>query len=430
MPLTRFRPATPLRSGAETWTAIGLAGVVAFFLISGLVAYLNIRALQADNQKIYHSHDVLAALDELVSTAQDAETGQRGFLLTGSEKYLEPYDAAVGAAAIRLDAVAALTADNPVQQVNIIQLRRHLDAKLAELRETIALRRTKGIEAALAVVATDRGKIEMDAIRAQAKVMRQEEQRLRELRLAEMAVAFRTAQVSGVVAALLGAVITVIVLILIRRSSAARARQEWLQAGQVGLAEAMLGDKNVEQLSDAVLGFMARYLGVQAGALFQGEGDRFSRAATLGVPADAEIPLGFRLREGLLGQVAADGQAVIVRDVPEGYLAIGSALGQDKPRHLAIVPVRADGAVNGVIELGFLHPVDDRILDLLQQASGAIGVALRSALYRTALQNLLEETQRQSEELQTQSEELRVSNEELEEQGRALKESQVRLEQQ
>ena len=59
-----------------------------------------------------------------------------------------------------------------------------------------------------------------------------------------------------------------------------------------------------------------------------------------------------------------------------------------------------------------------------------IGNAVRSAAYRAHLQNLLEETQRQSEELQAQSEELRVSNEELEEQGRALKESQVRLENQ
>ena len=83
-----------------------------------------------------------------------------------------------------------------------------------------------------------------------------------------------------------------------------------------------------------------------------------------------------------------------------------------------------------MIELGFLHTLDDRIPDLLDLVSPSAGVALRSARYRTELQNLLEETQRQAEELQVQSEELRVSNEELEEQGRALKESQVRLEQQ
>ncbi|RYD62760.1 MAG: response regulator, partial [Sphingomonadales bacterium] len=86
--------------------------------------------------------------------------------------------------------------------------------------------------------------------------------------------------------------------------------------------------------------------------------------------------------------------------------------------------------VNAVAEFGFLHAADERALDLLTQVAGPVGVALRSARYRTELQSLLEATQRQSEELQVQSEELRVSNEELEEQGRALKESAVRLEQQ
>lgn len=121
---------------------------------------------------------------------------------------------------------------------------------------------------------------------------------------------------------------------------------------------------------------------------------------------------------------------MLIHDVPEGYLSVGSAFGRDKPRHLLIVPAIADGAVNAVIELGFLQPVDDQAFELLNQSAAAIGIALRSARYRTQLQDALEETQRQSEELQVQAEELRVSNEELEEQGRALKESQVRLEQQ
>src|SRR6202012_896089 len=131
-----------------------------------------------------------------------------------------------------------------------------------------------------------------------------------------------------------------------------------------------------------------------------------------------------------LGRVAADGRAVVLRDVPEGYLTVGSALGRDKPRHLVIAPFNADGVVNAVIEFGFLHTVSGRIETLLEQIAAPAGIALRTARYRTELQNLLEETQRQAEELQVTSEELRVSNEELEEQGRALKESQARLEQQ
>lgn len=430
MPMNRNRLASSLRSGAEVWATIGLGAVLAFFLISGAVAYLNIEALRQNNQKIRHSHTVLISLDQLLSTTQDAETGQRGYLLTGNAKYLEPYDAAVADLTARIDSVAALTQDNPTQQANVAQLRPHIAAKLAELRETIDLRRSQGVEAALAVVNTDRGKIEMDAIRAQAQVMRDEEQRLREIRLAEMEKAFNTALATGVLSGLLGAVLTVLVFGLIRRNAGVRARQQWLQGGQVGLSEAMMGDKSVEELSDSILSFLSRYLGSQAGALFKDENGRFSRAATLGVPADAPVPSSFGLKEGLLGQVAAEGRPTVLHDIPDGYLTIGSAFGLDKPRHLVIVPARADDVVNAVIELGFLHPIDDRALELLDQAAASIGVALRSARYRAELQAVLEETQRQAEELQVGAEELRVSNEELEEQGRALKESQVRLEQQ
>jgi CheY-like chemotaxis protein/CHASE3 domain sensor protein len=430
MPLNEPRRASALRSKVEQWTTVGLALVLAFFLLSGIIAYRNIEVLRTNSETIWHTHEVLVSLDELLSTTQDAETGQRGYLLTGNDRYLQPYQAAVTGVASRVEEVASLTKDNPAQQANLRPLRRHLDAKLGELAETIDLRRTRGPEAALAVVTTDRGKVEMDAIRAQLDVMRQEENRLRDLRLAEMDTAYKTALASGVLSGVLGAALTIAVFILIRRGARARARQEWLQSGQVGISDAMMGDKSVEELSDSILTFLAQYLGFQAGALFKGEKGRFHRTATLGIAADAEVTVRFDLKEGLLGKVAAEGRPTIIRDVPDGYLMISSALGSDKPRHLVLVPTHADEVVNAVIELGFLHPVDDLVLELLDQASGAIGIALRSARYRSELQDVLEETQRQAEELQVQSEELRVSNEELEEHGRALKESQARLEQQ
>lgn len=412
----------------EAWATLGLAVVLVFFLVTGLVAYRNIEVLRNNNQQIIHTHRVIVALDELLSSAQDAETGQRGYLLTGNPLYLAPYEAAVADMTTRVDAVSRLTQDNPSQQANLAQVRRHVDAKLTELKETLDLRQTSGFEAALARMSTDRGKLEMDAIRTQLDVMRQEEQQQRQARLAEMDSAYRTALISGVLAGLLGAALTIAVFVLVRRSVRARARQDWLQTGQVGLSAAMMGDQSVEQLADSILAYLASYTGFQAGALFKGENGRFHRVAALGVPADANIADRFTLKEGLLGQVAAEGRPMVVRDLPDGYLTIGSALGRDKPRHLVIVPARADDTVNAVIELGFLHEADERLLELLDEASASIGVALRSARYRTELQDVLEETQRQAEELQVQSEELRVSNEELEEQGRALKESQSRLE--
>ena len=430
MSLTQAHRSSLSRSNVETWSTLGLAIVLAFFLVSGTIAYRNVEILRTNNQKILHSHTVLISLDELLSTAQDAETGQRGYLLTGNDKYLEPYDNAVAAVGSRIETVKSLTQDNAAQQTNLIQVKRHIDGKLAELKQTIDLRRGQGAQAALAVVSSDRGKVEMDAIRTQLDVMRREEIRLRQIRLAEMEAAYNTALASGVLASLLGGVLTIAVFVLIRRSARIRARQEWLQSGQVGLSTAMMGDQSVEELADSILAFLAQFLGFQAGALFKGEGGDYYRAAALGIPADADVPVRFKVKEGLLGKVAADGRSAIIRDVPDGYMTIGSGLGRDKPKHLVLVPAHADELVNAVIELGFLHPVDDLMLELLDQMSASIGIALRSARYRSELQDVLEETQRQAEELQVQSEELRVSNEELEEQGRALKESQARLEQQ
>jgi signal transduction histidine kinase/CheY-like chemotaxis protein/CHASE3 domain sensor protein len=414
----------------DLWNALGVVAALVFFIVSGAIAFMNIQVLRDDNRKLLHSNEVITALDQLLSTVQDAETGQRGFLLTGNNRYLDPYNNAVASLAARLNTIGSLTVDNGDQQRNLSELRGDIVAKLAELKQTIDLYRTGDSNGALAVVTTDRGKVYMDQIRTRLAVMQQEEDRLRQVRLAEMEVAYRTAWTSGLLSALLGIVLTLAIGFLLQRASHARARQDWLRAGQVGLSEAMLGDKTVEELGNSMLAFLAKFLGSHAAVLFKGDDINFRRAAQLGVPSDASITERFVVGEGLLGQVAGNGRSLALRDVPEGYLTIGSAFGRDKPRHLLIAPFTADGDVNAVIELGFLHTLDDRILDLLDLVSPSAGVALRSARYRTDLQNLLEETQRQAEELPVQSEELRVSNEELEEQGRALKESQVRLEHQ
>jgi signal transduction histidine kinase/CheY-like chemotaxis protein/CHASE3 domain sensor protein len=418
----------PRKSGADPAVTLGLAAVLAFFLLSGWVAYSNIATLREDNRMIVHSHDVIADLDALLSTIKDAETGQRGFLLTDNERYLDPYNAALQAVTPQLDDLVRLTRDNARQQARIAPLRRHIQAKLGELKETIELRRRAGPNAALDVVKSDRGKVEMDTIRDQVAVMGQEEADLRQQRMAEMNDAYQRALISGVLSALAGMVLTALVGFLIVRAAAARKRQEWLQLAQVGLAAAMLGDQRTDQLGDSILRFLARYLDAHAGAVFVSVGTVFERVSTYGVRSNDDVPARFAPSEGLLGQAATERRPFVLRDVPDGYLTVGSALGQDKPKDLIIAPAHADGHVNAVIELGFIHPMDEASLTLLDQASDAIGAAIRSAKYRSELQDLVEETQRQSEELQVQSEELRVSNEELEEQSRALRDSQSRLE--
>jgi len=409
---------------------LGLAAVVGFFVVSGLISYLNTRTLNRGIEQVTRTHEVLVALDDVVSLLKDAETGQRGFVITGDERYLVPYSAALIRVEERISDVERLTRDNPTQQARIPLLRTQVGVKLRELDETITLRRTQGFEAARAVVVTDRGKAAMEASRAQVELMEEGERALRLERMAEMKSAYNVTVVSGVLSGLLGTLLSGAVAYLVRRTIRTRRRQEWLQSGQVGLSGVLTGEQRIEKLGEKLLKFLTEYFEAPAGAFFTKDGDRFRRVATSGVPAAGGTPEGFDPCDGLLGQAAIDGRTFLLQDVPDGYLAVGSAFGQSKPRHLMIAPFASDGTVNAVLELGFLSPVDESVAELLSRVSESVSTAVRSANYRTRLQKLLEETQQQSEELQAQGEELRVSNEELEEQGRALKESQARLEHQ
>jgi signal transduction histidine kinase/DNA-binding response OmpR family regulator/CHASE3 domain sensor protein len=425
------RPVVAEKQESDPLVWSGISAAVVFFVASAALAYFNVRTLKDDSHLVVHSYEVMTTLQELLSTLQDAETGQRGFLLTGNESYLNPYDLAIQNVPARLTQIGDLTVDNPRQQERLRALRVHVNAKLAELKQTIDLRRERGDASALAVVQTNRGKEEMDIIRAQISTMAQEETELREQRLVEMSDAYRKAIVGGALSSLLGLSLTAVVGFLIFRAESARRRLDWLQTGRAGLSQAMLGDQPTDQLGDNILGHLCRYLDAHAGAVFiKDRQNGYQRVSTYGVPSGADLPTRFVRGDGLLGQVAVEAQALLVREVPDGYLPLGSGLGKGKPAQLILSPAVVDRSVNAVVELGFLHPVNSDALTLLDQMSEPIGVAVRSANYRVELQSFLEETQRQAEELQAQGEELRVSNEELEEQSRALKESQSRLEQQ
>ena len=202
---------TALRSSTDPVIWLGLAAAILFFIATGVIAYLNFRILKADTALVVHSGDTLTALGDVLSTMNDAETGQRGYLLTGNESYLRPYHAATAEIGPRLDALERLTIDNPTQQDRLAALKPHIVAKLGELKQTVDLRQSGAAAAALAVVQSGRGKEDMDAIRAEVSAMEHEEVDRRAKRLAEMADAYWRAIVSGVISSLLGIGLTGVV---------------------------------------------------------------------------------------------------------------------------------------------------------------------------------------------------------------------------
>jgi CheY-like chemotaxis protein/signal transduction histidine kinase len=204
----------------------------------------------------------------------------------------------------------------------------------------------------------------------------------------------------------------------------------WLQQGESQVAKALLGEQSVSEQAHSAAQALCAFTGAQVGALYWLEGGALHLSGSHGVD-EQTLPAQLPLRHGLAADLLQPGAVPrAVADVPSGHLDMASALGRSVPRHLVLAPLTADGRPCGLVELGFVRreaPLPHE-LELMGACAEAVGLALRTAVYRQRLQELLEETQRQSEELQTQQEELRVTNEELEEHTRALQDSQARLE--
>ncbi|WP_218139842.1 response regulator [Loktanella fryxellensis] len=410
--------------------ALGLVAALAFFVVSAAVSVYIVGQLRASNERVIQTHEVIVAVDQLLLDVQNAETGQRGFLLTGEERYLEPYNAALARMPNRLRRVSDLIAGDSSQTARFRDLQGFVDARFRIIAEVIALYRTQGQSAAVAQVADGDGKAVMDTIRALTAQIRDAEADVREQRVAEMGRAYTVAVAVGLVTGLLGIALTLVIGVLLRRAALAGRQTAWLQAAELGLGGAVMGELSTAEVGQNILRYLSQYLGAVAGALYVARGDTFALAAVHGVPEGTSLRETFGQDDSLYSHVLQDHHPIAVGEVPDGYVAFGSGLGQDRPRYLALGPAHVDGEIKAVFELGFLNPIPDQTLILLEKVSGIVAAAIRSADYRTRLRDLLDATQRQSDELQMQGEELRVSNEELEEQGRALKESATRLEEQ
>jgi PAS domain S-box-containing protein len=182
-------PKTPWQAGGKMKWKMGnrvvLGGFViaiAILLFVGWQSYRNTARFAEASEWRKHTYEVLRNLDETVARLVDAETGQRGYLLTGEESYLEPYRAAIKNIDQKIGDLKSLTSDNSNQQKRIRILEPLVEKKLTELQRTIDLRKNEGLTAANRVVLEGSGKRWMDEIRAVIAEMKNEEEYLLKLR--------------------------------------------------------------------------------------------------------------------------------------------------------------------------------------------------------------------------------------------------------
>jgi PAS domain S-box-containing protein len=168
---------------------LGLAALALSLLtlvVAGILSYDNWRHFRAAAMTVARARAVAVLNDSLMADLADAETGQRGFLLTGRQEYLEPYNRGAERASRDLTGLGAALRNDSLATPQLEELGGLISQKLDELKTTIEIRRTKGLAEAMRVVETDFGKRAMDRIRAVSAAIEERAQGDREVSWSEL----------------------------------------------------------------------------------------------------------------------------------------------------------------------------------------------------------------------------------------------------
>ncbi|WDF54317.1 response regulator [Mucilaginibacter sp. KACC 22063] len=467
---------------------IGFGLSLLLLIISSVVSYVSISNLLQSSERVDHSNTVVSSLENVISTMKDAETGQRGFLLTSQNEFLEPYNGSYNRALLEANKAQNLTKDNPQQQKNIKEIKDILLQRMSILQKMIDKKRAGGV---ITVDELRTGKLYMDSLRKAVDETEKIENKILKGRIERLNQFSSFTPIVIVFAAILSLVISGFFYLKVTSDLAERNRlqrileekdqetqhrinviqgiadkvsngdystrvdasekdtlgslavslnkmaeslqysfnkisdNEWLQTGIAQLNDRMVGEKDLKELSKDILDFIADYTKSQVGALYTFENKTLHLES--GYALSSTAPKIIKAGEGLLGQVAESGKPIFLSDIDPDYISVNYASGSIKPKNLIIVPLFEDTKVHGVLELGTLNEYPARKLEFLKAVSGNIGIALVSSQNRRRMQELLEETQAQSEELQAQHSELENLNNELEEHTQRLQTSEEEL---
>jgi len=284
--------------GSRSIVSITLFFSSLVLLLAGAITYRANLVLDAATETLRHTHDTELALEHTLSVLRDAETGQRGYLLTRRAEYLAPYEAALAQIDTQLGELDALFADDPAARQALDELTALVRVKTDELERTIELERNGATADALAVVLTDAGRFAMDEIRAVTERMQRDEDRKLQAQL-EAETNARAAAVRSIAALTVLAIGILIVFVLVVRRDTARRRasEQRLATTLRSIGDAVIAtDENgVVNLSNPLAETL---IGWKAGEALGKPVDEVFRIINEESRAPAESPVSKVLREG------------------------------------------------------------------------------------------------------------------------------------
>jgi signal transduction histidine kinase/HAMP domain-containing protein/CheY-like chemotaxis protein len=210
----------------------------------------------------------------------------------------------------------------------------------------------------------------------------------------------------------------------LRDTTRTNKEQDWLKTNLARFVGIMQGQRNLQALTDQLLNELTPVVGAQHGAFYLAEREDeqtlLKLTSTYAYLRRKGLSSRFALGEGLVGQCALERKPIVITDVPEDYVAIGSGLGSAAPRSIAVMPIFFEEQVRGVIELASFHEFSTIQISFLEQlmlniglAINLIGTSMRTEQLIQQLQGSNVELEKRREELEDKAKLLEVRNREI-----------------
>jgi HAMP domain-containing protein/signal transduction histidine kinase/CheY-like chemotaxis protein len=211
------------------------------------------------------------------------------------------------------------------------------------------------------------------------------------------------------------------------------AEQDWLKTNLARFSRMLQGERDMATISNLIMSELAPLVNAQYGVFYvandaEGPSGSLDLVASYGAGNPEQMKPRFALREGLIGQAAADKRPMRLANVPGDYIRIGSGLGEGKPAHVNILPALFEEEVKAVIELASFEEFSETHHSFLTQLMETVGIVLNTIAATMRTEELLKESQLLTTELQTRQAELTTKQEELHNTNEELQEKAQLLE--
>ncbi len=437
-----------LNTAFKRQVLVGFTITLIFALISAITSYFSVRSTRASDLWQSHTYEVIDEIQNIDLKIVTTETAMRGYMLTGSEKFLGPYNEHVGTIIPAVDSLRHLVSDNEKQLSQVDSLTMYVRLKVDAMRTNLELyRETNNISPELLKTA-EKGRVYKVKILESIKQLVSEERRLLKQRSdASDRNSQRTIAII-IISSLTIFGLVFYLLTLIRKTfdfqkrveEQVKERNERLaqlsfdneQKNKLILAirkvnDVMFATQEIDDLAQHVLNEICKYTAAQVGTMYINTNDEeLTLKAGFAIMPDYKRTK-IKHGQGLLGQAAKDGEIYTVEDVPENYLNVSSALGERSPSVIYIIPVVHTQKTIAVFELGYVKQPETDAKLFIDSLSSSIGVGLESAISKVVLRQLYDRLQAQSEELESQQEELLTTNDELVHKSEQLQASEEEL---